>query len=50
MSDYVKLMSDRKEALFDGDEDKAEKIWNEIEKLVRSGQVTDEEFLAGAYL
>lgn len=50
MSDYVKLMSDRKAALFKGDEEKAEKIWTQIDRLVKSGEVTEDEFLAGAYL
>ena len=50
MSDYVKLMGERKKALFAGDEKKAESLWKEIEKLAESGEVTEDEFLAGAYL
>lgn len=50
MSKYVELMSERKKALFQGDEEKAARIWKAIEKLAKSGEVTDDEFKAGAYL
>mgnify|MGYP003347711561 CR=1 FL=1 len=50
MSDYVKLMGERKAALFAGDEEKAAKLFEKIEKLMDSGEVTDDEFVAGAYL
>jgi|LauGreDrversion4_2_1035121.scaffolds.fasta_scaffold133878_2 hypothetical protein len=50
MSTYVKLMSERKKALFKGDEAKADRIYEAIKKLVAKGEVTKEEFVAGAYL
>jgi hypothetical protein len=49
-SKYVELMGKRKEALFKGDEKKAEMILELAEKLVKEGKVSDDEFLAAAYL
>lgn len=49
-SKYVELMGKRKEALFAGDEKKAEMLLELAEQLVKSGEVTEDEFLAGAYL
>jgi hypothetical protein len=49
-SKYVELMTKRKEALFEGDEAKAAEILILAEELAERGKVTDEEFLAAAYL
>jgi hypothetical protein len=49
-SKYVELMSRRKEALFKGDEATAEKLLDLAERLAQSGKVSDDEFLAAAYL
>jgi len=50
MSNYVKLVSERKKALLEGEEEKARKLFDEITTLVKSGKVTDDELKAGAYL
>lgn len=50
MSNYVKIMEARKAALFKGDEEKAEKLLEMAEKLIRSGEVTEDEAIAGAYI
>jgi hypothetical protein len=49
-SKYVELMSQRKAALFKGDEKKAERLFKLAEKLAESGKVSEEEFIAAAYL
>lgn len=49
-SKYVELMGKRKEALFKGDEKKAEVLFQLAEKLAKDGKVSDDEFLAAAYL
>lgn len=49
-SKYVELMSKRKEALFRGDEAKAATLLILAEKLAERGDVSDEEFVAAAYL
>jgi hypothetical protein len=49
-SDYVMLMEARKRALREGDEATAEELLKSIRTLARSGKVTEEEFLAGAYI
>lgn len=49
-SRYVEIMSKRKEALFKGDEATAAKLFTVAEKLVKQGKVSDDEFLAAAYL
>jgi len=49
-SKYVELMTKRKEALFKGDEAKAAELLLLAEKLAERGKVSDDEFLAAAYL
>lgn len=49
-SKYVELMSKRKEALFKGDEAEAAKLLVLAEELAERGKVSDDEFLAAAYL
>jgi hypothetical protein len=49
-SKYAELMAKRKEALFKGDEATAEKLLTLAEKLAERGVVSDDEFLAAAYL
>lgn len=49
-SKYVELMGRRKAALFKGDEKKAEQLLKLAEKLAESGKVSDDEFVAAAYL
>lgn len=49
-SKYVELMGKRKEALFRGDEAEAAKLLILAEELAKRGKVTDDEFLAAAYL
>jgi hypothetical protein len=49
-SKYVELMTKRKEALFEGDEAMAAEMLILAEELAQRGKVTDEEFLAAAYL
>jgi triphosphoribosyl-dephospho-CoA synthetase len=49
-SNYVKLMEARKKALRKGDEETAEKLMKAIRTLARSGTVTEDEFVAGAYI
>lgn len=49
-SRYVEIMSKRKEALFKGDEATAAKLLILAEKLAEKGKVSDDEFLAAAYL
>ena len=43
-------MSQRKAALFKGDEEKAAKLLELAEQLAAKGKVSDDEFLAAAYL
>lgn len=50
MSDYVKLMEVRKIALWEGDEETAEKCLDLAEALVAAGKVAPDEFIAGAYI
>jgi beta-lactamase superfamily II metal-dependent hydrolase len=50
MSIYVKLVDQRKQALRVGDEEKAAELQEMIDILVESDQVTDEEFIGGAYI
>lgn len=50
MSDYLKLIELRKEALFEGDEDQAQVYWEMIENLIENGKVTEEEFIVGDYV
>ncbi len=50
MSTYVKLASERKNALFQGDEKKASVILKAMQKLAKSGTISEEEFKAAAYL
>ena len=47
---YVELMSKRKEALFKGDEATAAELLILAEKHAEKGKVSDDEFLAAAYL
>jgi hypothetical protein len=49
-SNYVVLMEARKKALRKGDGAMADKLLLQIRQLVKSGRVTEEEFLAGAYI
>jgi hypothetical protein len=49
-SNYVALMEARKKALRKGDMAMADKLLLKIRELAKSGQVTEEEFLAGAYI
>lgn len=49
-SKYIELMSKRKEALFKGDEAEAESLLVLAEELAKRGKVSDDEFLAAAYL
>jgi hypothetical protein len=49
-SKYVALMEARKIALRRGDDQKAEQLMRAIRELARSGKVTQEEFIAGAYI
>ncbi len=50
MSNYVKLMEARKAALFQGDEKKAEELMQMAQELMKRGQVTEDEAIAGAYI
>lgn len=50
MSNYVKLASERKKALFQGNEEKAELIWKAMQRIKKSETVTEEEYKAAAYL
>jgi|688.fasta_scaffold847901_2 hypothetical protein len=50
MSIYVKLASYRKHALFQGEEKEASVIFKAMQKLAKSGTVSEEEFKAAAYL
>lgn len=49
-SKYIDIMSKRKEALFKGDEIKAASLLILAEELAKRGKVSDDEFLAAAYL
>ena len=49
-SKYVALMEARKKALRQGEEQKAAKLLIAIRELARSGKVTEDEFVAGAYI
>ncbi len=44
MSKYVLLMKYRHEALMNQDQEAAERLWEMIQKLIDSGEVTEEEF------
>lgn len=49
-SKYVELMTKRKDALFKGNEAEAAKLLILAEQLAERGKVSDDEFLAAAYL
>jgi hypothetical protein len=49
-SNYVKLIEARKKALRKGDEASAKKLLIAIRKLAASGEVTEQEFIGGAYM
>jgi len=49
-SNYIKLIEARKKALRKGDEAAAQKLLMAIRKLAKSGEVTEGEFLGGAYI
>lgn len=43
MSNYVQLMKYRQEAIRDNDVEASERLWNMIQELIDSGNVTEEE-------
>lgn len=49
-SNYVMLMEARKRALRKGDGEMANALLLKIRQLVKSGKVSEEEFVAGAYI
>ena len=49
-SKYIRLMEEYKLARKNGDEKKAEALFKAAKELARSGQVSDDEYTAAAYL
>lgn len=49
-SKYFDLMAKRKELLFAGKEEEAQKLLELAEQLVDRGLVSDDELIAGAYI
>ena len=49
-SKYVELMGARKAALRSGKEEQAAKLYAAAQKLKKEGKVTEEEFVAAAYI
>lgn len=49
-SRYVELMGARKAALRKGNRKEADKLYDEAIKLKESGEVTEEEMIAAAYI
>lgn len=50
VSKYVELMGARKMALRKGDEEKAAKLLESARQLAKEGKVSEDEFIAGAYI
>ena len=49
MSKYVRLMEEYK-MLRHSDKKKAEKIFNELKRMIKDGEVSDKELEGGAYI
>ncbi len=50
MSTYTAIAAARKKALKAGDDDKAQKIFDAMKKLVKDGKTTEEERRGASYL